>query len=178
MNENIDYPSQLGQDRIALELLKFKTNGTFLDIGCYLPNNISNTFVMETKFGWRGLALDNNIQYAEAWQSRPNSKFICEDATKTNWKTLLSDNNMPKEIDFLSLDLEPPQLAFSVLKNLPFDDYRFNVIAFEHDDYRGTGTKQPSRDFLNDRGYILIKELKNEIGGQDDMWIHSSNNQE
>jgi hypothetical protein len=176
METNINYNSQLGQDRIALELLDYKKNGVFLDIGCSVPDVISNTLIMEKHFGWKGLVLDNNSEFESMWSCRPNSKFICADATAMDWKTVLSENNMPQVIDFLSLDLEPPQLAFTVLKNLPFDEYQFNVIAFEHDDYRGTGTKEPSRIYLIDRGYTLVCELNGlgGVAGQDDIWIHNS----
>lgn len=173
--EEVTYYSQIGQDKIVLDLLKNKRNGTFLDIGCYLPTEISNTMCLETHFGWSGLALDIDCSFGAEWASRPKSKFICADATTVNWGVLLEENNMPTTIDFLSLDLEPPNLAFQVLRQIPWDKYRFNVIAFEHDDYRGTGTKIPARKYLSDRGYILVQELNGlGVGGQDDIFIHSS----
>lgn len=175
MEETINYYSQIGQDKIVLDLLKNKRDGTFLDIGCYLPTEISNTMCLETHFNWSGLALDINCSFADKWETRPRSKFICKDATTVDWVSLLEENEMPSTIDFLSLDLEPPILAFEVLKKLPFDKYKFNVIAFEHDDYRGTNTKEPSRDYLSGLGYTLVCELNGlGVGGQDDIWIHSS----
>jgi hypothetical protein len=172
---SVKYYSQIGQDKIVLDLLNQKRNGTFLDIGCYLPTEISNTMTMETHFGWSGLALDIDCSFGDKWASRTKSKFICADATSVDWVTLLRENQMPTTIDFLSLDLEPPVLAFSVLKKLPFDQYRFNTIAFEHDDYRGTGTKISSRKYLEGLGYVLVRELNGlGVGGQDDIWIHSS----
>lgn len=175
MEETINYYSQIGQDKIVLDLLKNKRDGTFLDIGCYLPTEISNTMCLETHFNWSGLALDINCSFADKWETRPRSKFICKDATTVDWVSLLEENEMPSTIDFLSLDLEPPTLAFEVLKKLPFDKYKFNVIAFEHDDYRGTNTKEPSRDYLSGLGYTLVCELNGlGVGGQDDIWIHSS----
>ena len=38
--------SQCGQDFFVFNILKQKT-GTFLDLGCYLPIKINNTFLLE-----------------------------------------------------------------------------------------------------------------------------------
>ena len=173
--EAVKYYSQIGQDRLVLELLNQKRNGVFLDLGCYHPTEISNTMCLETHFGWSGLALDIECSLAEAWKSRKQSKFVCADATTVDWKNVFTENQMPSRMNFLSLDLEPPQLAFDVLKRLPLNEYVFDVIAFEHDDYRGTQTKLPSREYLTSLGYVLVCELNGiGVGGQDDIWIHGS----
>lgn len=170
------YQSQIGQDRIVLNLLGGKRNGTFLDIGCSHPVTISNTKCMETDFGWSGVAVDIEKGFEQDWINlRPNSVFVSADALTIDWESLLREKGMPEVIDFLSLDLEPPILAFEVLKKLPLDKYRFNTIAFEHDDYRGTNTKNSSREYLTSRGYVLVQELNGlGVGGQDDIWIHGS----
>jgi hypothetical protein len=188
------YYSQIMQDKIALKLLKHKRNGTFLDIGCSYPMKHSNTAAMELHYGWHGIGVDIDCSVTEEWKSkRPNTVFVCKNALEIDWNALLEENGMPKEIDFLSVDLEPPPVTWHVLLNIPFDKYRFGVIAFEHDDYRNWGVKEPSRKFFQERGYVLASKkgmvVHNSIGGmvgvnihtqwkwterQDDIWIHSS----
>jgi hypothetical protein len=50
--------SQLHQDMQALEFLKCKKNGYYVDIGANDGRLISNTFVMDTVFSWRGLCIE------------------------------------------------------------------------------------------------------------------------
>ena len=50
--------SQLHQDMQGLEYLKCKKNGFYVDIGANDGKQISNTFVMDTVFSWRGLCID------------------------------------------------------------------------------------------------------------------------
>jgi len=53
------YFSQYGQDKwIAEELFPGKKKGIFVDIGAYDGITYSNTFFLETKLGWTGLAVE------------------------------------------------------------------------------------------------------------------------
>jgi FkbM family methyltransferase len=53
--------SQYGQDRfIAEQVFKQKRNGFFLDIGAYDGITMSNTFVFEKEFGWKGVCIEPN----------------------------------------------------------------------------------------------------------------------
>jgi FkbM family methyltransferase len=50
--------SQFGEDIVLKELLnKEKSDGFFVDIGCYHPKKYSNTYMLYTK-GWRGINID------------------------------------------------------------------------------------------------------------------------
>jgi hypothetical protein len=78
------------------------------------------------------------------------------------------ENNLPPVIDYLSYDLEPPEVTFESVQRIPFDEYTFNVITYEHDGYRmGDTFKQESRDFFDSKGYVLVHELNN----QDDIYM-------
>ena len=55
---NITSYSQHGQDIKILELLNYKKNGYFLDIGCGDFKRISNTYALEKDFDWNGLCVD------------------------------------------------------------------------------------------------------------------------
>ena len=81
---------------------------------------------------------------------------------------------MPKIIDYLSLDLEPPPLTLQALRRLFESDYIFNIVTYETDYYRendyGTNSlRLPSQELFKSIGYVLVQE-----GRQDDYYIHSS----
>ena len=42
--------SQINQDKIALDILKYKKNGVYVDIGCAGAIRFSNTYLMERKY--------------------------------------------------------------------------------------------------------------------------------
>jgi FkbM family methyltransferase len=171
------YHSQIGQDKFVTDVLKEKTNGTFLDIGCHHYKNISNTYYLEKELGWTGIGIDVECRFEQDWiDNRPNSKFVCADATTIDYNQLLSENNMPEVIDYLTIDLEPPITTFRALEELFKTNYKFRVITFETDYYRerlgwtSEPTREMSRKLFQERGYILVKE-ESEV---DDFYIHPS----
>ena len=116
--------------------------------------------------------LDFGSQYKKNWENiRPQSKFILEDALNVDYLKLLKENNFSTEIDLLSMDLDPWDVTFEVLKKIPLDNIKFSVILYEHDGYRsGDEFKQKTRTYLESYDYILFTELNN----QDDIWVHST----
>lgn len=55
--------SQAGQDLFVLAMSEFKTNGVFLELGCGHPRHNSNTWLLETCFGWSGISIDRQTAY-------------------------------------------------------------------------------------------------------------------
>jgi hypothetical protein len=172
----LNFKSEIGQDRAVIDMLGIKYNGTFVDIGCALPISISNTFLFEATFNWRGIGIDiQNLVEGEGqtWKShRPQTKHIVHDALTLDYSKVFKENEMPQTIDYLSLDLEPPDLTLECLYKIPFKEYTFNVITYEVDEYREGGHKraQESRKYLQDLGYNLIGC----INRQDDVYVHNS----
>jgi hypothetical protein len=162
----------------VLEYLNNKTQGFFLDIGCCYPKTINNTYLLEKEFGWDGISIDIHDfvePNGETWTDLRKSKQIIDDALKIDYSDLLRKLNAPKEIDFLSMDLEPPDLTYECLKKIPFDEYTFKVILFEIDDEREPNfetRKKESRELIQSKGYIFLGN----IGGQDDFYINNSLN--
>jgi hypothetical protein len=162
----------------VLEYLNNKTQGFFLDIGCCYPKTINNTYLLEKEFGWDGISIDIHDfvePNGETWTDLRKSKQIIDDALKIDYSDLLRKLNAPKEIDFLSMDLEPSDLTYECLKKIPFDEYTFNVILFEIDDEREPNfetRKKESRELIQSKGYIFLGN----IGGQDDFYINNSLN--
>ena len=59
----IAWYSQARQDEVVAALLQNKKNGYFIDLASNDPVKISNTYALETTFGWRGLCLEPNPAY-------------------------------------------------------------------------------------------------------------------
>lgn len=172
----MDFYSQIGQDRLVLKYLKNKKNGTFVDIGCGFPKYINNTYLLETEFDWNGVSVDL-IMYTEqdglTWNDCRKTKLVLNDALTIDYSTLFKESNLPINIDYLSMDLEPPDLSLECLFKIPFDEYQFNIITFEVDNNREGDENRinKSREFLTSKGYTLIGSL---CSGQDDVYLHNS----
>jgi hypothetical protein len=172
----MNFYSQIGQDRLVLKYLKNKENGTFVDIGCGFPKHINNTYALESQLEWNGISIDLYLYSEEdgsTWDNCRSTKIILHDALTLNYSELFKQNNLPANIDYLSIDLEPPDLSIECLFKIPFNEYSFNIITFEVDKDRQGDEKRikTSRNFLNSKGYVLIGSL---CSGQDDVYIHNS----
>ena len=81
--------------------------------------------------------------------------------TTTTLEDVLTRNNAPPFIHFISLDIEGAEL--DALKGVPFDRYRFGSMAIEHND------EEPKRTdlqkFLGEKGYVRVHTFK-----QDDFY--------
>jgi len=181
---NIQINGQAAQDYFVLYCLKEKKQGTFLEIGSNHPININNTYVLEKNFGWTGFL----IEYEEAFlplykEHRPRSYPIIADATTLNFRDLCVEQEFPKDIDYLQIDLDVSNRStLTVLENINtqmMDDYRFAVITFEHDIYNGDyfNTRQRSREIFESRGYTRVfSDVNNKSDGVDypfeDWYVH------
>lgn len=59
------YRSQLGQDKWVLEQTEFKRDGYFVEFGATNGVLLSNTWVLEKKYGWRGILCEPNPRFFE-----------------------------------------------------------------------------------------------------------------
>jgi hypothetical protein len=166
-----EYQSQhwTAQDKFVAENFNFMRDGYFLDIGCHHYKEISNTYFLEKELNWRGIGVEIEQQFQQGWiENRPNSLFVCADAVQLDYQKLLDENNAPKVIDYLSVDIEPPYNTLLALQKVMESDYLFKIITFEIDLYRDPRPRDISRELLPQKGYKYIKE----INMQDDYWVH------
>ena len=175
--------SQASQDIFALTLSGHKKNGTFLEIGANDPTYNNNTYLMESKYNWRGIMVEW-ANYLELYkQHRPNSIPVIADATKVNYRELLDSNNFPDKIDYLQIDLDVDNKStlnvLLLLNETVFDKYKFATITFEHDIYTGNfyDTREISRRIFKERGYILLfpdvhVSYDNKVIPFEDWYIH------
>lgn len=149
------FGSQAWQDEFVANLLSFKQDGHYLDIGSndYAAQN--NSYFFEHILNWKGICVEIGSQYGEAYKSRQNCHFINADATQVDYKSALIEKSFPTRLDYLSLDVDESTLA--TLKKMPLDDYRFNVITIEHDSYRlGDSLKDEERKILKSHNYVML----------------------
>ena len=148
--------SQCYQDLFVLYILKGKKKGTYLEIGAGKPFYGNNTALLK-EFNWSGISLEINQSLINQWLiERPNDIILNEDATNVDFNKIYN-NNLPKSIDYLQLDIDPSSNTYKALKNIPFDQIQFNVITYEHDYYVDNSKyRSKSREFLKEKNYILI----------------------
>jgi hypothetical protein len=160
------YHSQASQDKFILNVLKKKRDGTFLELGGHHPININNTYILEKEFGWKGIMVEYDEKYLDGYKEhRENSVHIISDATKIDYKKLFEDNEMPRNVDYLQVDLEANNgSTMETLEKLDaeiFDKHTFAVVTFEHDYYCAgeyKSTREKSREIFKKRGYVSVFE--------------------
>lgn len=157
--------SQVFQDLFVLIMTQQKKNGFFIEIGSGDYRHINNTYLLEKDYNWSGLMFEYDSKYLNDYKmNRKNSKYIISDATKINFDQKFKEFNVPRNIDYLQIDLEVSNRStLTVLENLNkqvMDKYKFAVITFEHDYYRGNffETRKKSREIFKSRGYVLVFE--------------------
>ena len=155
--------SQALQDLFAMSVLKNKTNGTFVEIGSNHPIAGNNTYLMESKFNWKGLMIEYDRSFEQLYKDlRPNSIYRIGDARLVDYRGILDENQFPSNIDYLQIDLDVDNNStldtLLLLDNTCFDKYKFATITFEHDIYTGNffNTREISREIFKKRGYELV----------------------
>jgi hypothetical protein len=167
--------AQSYQDMFVLMATNGKISGTYLEIGSSDPFINNNTALLEIKFEWQGLSIDIDYQEVEKFKNQRANHAYCVDARNIDYIDLLSKSNYPTDIDYLQIDCDPPEITFDILKKIPFDQYRFAVITFEHDDYHhGPSIKHQSREFLKSKGYeLLVNDVSFlDKNSYEDWWVH------
>lgn len=155
------YYSQVGQDKFVLESLNYKRNGVYVEIGAYHSTEISNTYVLEKDYGWTGVSFEIVQDRVNEFNLNRNNKCYVADATVFDYESLFDRLNLPKQIDYLQIDIEPASNSLLALLALPLEKYRFSVITFEHDlynDEKNIEIKNQQKEILLNLGYTLEKE--------------------
>jgi hypothetical protein len=163
--------SQALQDMFVLTMLNGKSDGFYVEIGGSDPININNTYILEQTFGWKGLSFEIDEEIVEYYNSTRINKCICLDATTADYSKIFEENNLPKHIDYLQVDIEPAWQTLKSLKQVDLDTYRFSVITFETDAYQGNNAViKESRSILTNYGYQLVASNVSNLGNPFEDW--------
>ena len=170
--------SQAGQESFVIGSLKEKRNGYYLEIGGYHSKDDSNTYLLETQYGWFGAALEIDKKRSDEYNSNRSNVCLTADATTFNYLEYLENNNFPDRIDYLQIDIEPAFQSLKALEALPLDRYRFSVVTFEHDLYADQGNlliKEKAKEIFKKFNYVLVKEnVEHEGKIFEDWWVDSN----
>jgi FkbM family methyltransferase len=170
--------SQVFQDMFVLSILDGKRNGTYLEIGGGFPYHKNNTALLEKDFGWKGVSIEfNEICVNDYKQHRPNANVLHANALLINYSKLIKEYfNSETVIDYLQLDIEPSANTYEALLSIPFDEYKFRVITYEHDHYVDVSEsyRDKSREYLTKMGYQLVvtNVAEDDESAFEDWWVH------
>ena len=167
-------------DAFALDILGYKKNGFYVEMGSADPIMGNTTYKMEKEYGWKGVGFDLNEEHAAKYNAIRSNPCLVEDATKFNYLKYFEENNFPKQIDYLQIDIESPTdiggrpqkplgQPLMGLISLPLTQYRFSVISFEHEfiiNYRNASLRDAQREILDNLGYSLVCKI-----GHEDWWV-------
>ena len=173
------FNGQAAQDYFVRKATGEKRNGTFVEIGSNHPVKINNSIRLETDLGWRGIMVEYDPDYLPLYQDyRPTAHHIIADATTVDFAKEFTTAAMPKDIDYLQIDLEVSNKStIQTLINLDeqvMDTHRFAVVTFEHDIYGGDyfNTRQHSRDIFAKRGYLRVfSDISNDDCPYEDWYV-------
>lgn len=71
--------SQLGQDLNVINFYNKKKNGFFIEVGASDGINLSNTYLLETKYEWKGICCEPiPVNFEKLIKNRPNSICVNE----------------------------------------------------------------------------------------------------
>ena len=174
------------QDSFVLSILDGKKNGWYLEIGSAYPKLGSNTFLLENSFDWRGVSIDFNPNFVKEFNESRKNTCILADATKFDYLTYLRNHEFPDRIDYLQLDIDPASNTLLALKQIPFNEYQFSIVTFEHDLYstpKNLEVKSEAAKILNMHGYVRVVNNLKVIPGPrgdgnwsayEDWWVHQN----
>jgi hypothetical protein len=151
--------SQAYQESFVMSMLEYKKNGFYVEVGGYDAKSLSNTYVLETEYNWRGFALEIDEKKANKYSSERKNPCIATDAITFNYEKAFKDFDAPKQIDYLQLDIEPAPNTLACLYKIPMN-YRYSVITFEHDLYvdpsKNIKIKHQAQKYLESHGYKIV----------------------
>lgn len=155
--------SQAYQDMFVLTMLDGKKNGTYLEIGAHDGVFISNTYLLESSYGWRGLSLDIDKMSAKSFKKHRRNPLLLADALAVDFAALAQEHGLGPQIDYLSIDIEPKTQTLACLKKILAANLRFSVITYETDYYDDSEGREvaeqvrsESRRVLGAHGYDMI----------------------
>lgn len=147
--------SQLYQDLFVLYMLKNKTNGFFVEFGATDGISLSNTYILETRFGWRGILAEP----ARSWKQKLSENRKCSIDNRCVWSNsaeTLQFNEVSGEAELstlqsfshLNVQSATADTRYSV-DTISLDDLLKQHNAPRHIDYLSIDTEGSEFEILN-----------------------------
>jgi len=167
------------QESFVLDILDYKRNGYYVELGAFHSTQGSNTYYLEKDFGWKGVSFEIEDDKRKEFNDN-RSNYCAGDALGFNYIEYFEANDFPEQIDFLQVDIDhgydfdcrPIGNHYTSLLGLisvPLCRYRFSIITFEHDEsmyFRNAALKTCQREILDSLGYTLVHKEHYE-----DWWV-------
>jgi hypothetical protein len=167
------------QEDFIINILNGKKEGYYVEQGAFHSSNGSNTYLLEKDYGWNGVSFEINKDFREEF-IKNRSNPCMGDALDFNYISYFEENNFPKQIDYLQVDIDagyqkdgrPYGSAYTSLHGLitiPLSTYRFTIITFEHDAnmyWKNISIRDIQREILDSFGYSLVVRSESE-----DWWV-------
>jgi len=166
--------SQSGQDIFIQIVFPEKTKGNYLEIGSAWPIKLSNTFVLENTYKWKGLSIDIDLKMVKIFNKIRKNKSYCCDGTTLNYRNFVKRKGFKNFFEYLSIDIDPSYQSYFALKRILNDNIKFLTLTFEHDKYRsGPWVQILGSSMLRKSDYIRVaKNIEGEgFGKYEDWWI-------
>ena len=100
------YRGSSSQEKFVTELLKNKENGFYVELGAFDSKKGSNTYYLETDYNWNGVSFEIDRKRHEEFVANRKNPCILGDATHFNYISYFEENNFPKQIDYLQVDID------------------------------------------------------------------------
>ncbi|MEL7261042.1 MAG: FkbM family methyltransferase [Pseudomonadota bacterium] len=188
MERIADSKSQFLQDLWALWETGEKEGGYFVEFGAADGRKLSNTFMLERRYGWTGVLAEPSPAFHDQLAQRRTAPVCTDLVHRTSGETMrfamhergllsgivddstqvgddgIADiltlttiglNDMldryeaPRDIDFMSIDVEGAELA--ILEGFDFDRHRVHCFTIEA---KEDGERQALIDLLSRNGYV------------------------
>lgn len=171
-----DSGSQSFQESFVINANKEKMNGFYVEIGSNHPSLYSNTFILESVFNWNGVAFELASSLVDLYNFHRRNRSIAADATSFDFRQLFQELQLPNNMEYLQLDIEPAENTFMSLKRIPLNEYRFAVITFEHDLYSNPNNihiQTQAYELLSSYEYVrVVKNICSNGKPYEDWYVH------
>jgi hypothetical protein len=148
-------------------------NGTYIEIGASKPVQRSNTVALERQ-GWKGFGIEFDPRLQPLWPDCRTNHIYWADATKFDYIAAAKEQGLPDRINFLQVDIEPPENTFAALKLAVESGLTFDFIAFEHDVYcQDVDYNVIATDYLLTKGYkVAVYNVCSQRKRNPGVWSH------
>ena len=188
--------SQIFQDLFVIYVSNIKKSGSFIEIGVGNGKDLSNTYLLEKKYGWRGILCEPDERNFKNIEDTRNSKLVkslisenCNDnvkfylnedpyssSTNKNERTKkqiytnsICLNHLFEKFKLKDVDyisIDTEGNEYEILKNFNFDRYKVRIFTIEHNFNKNKRYK--IKKLLKNNGY---KNVLRFISHMDDWYV-------